>query len=205
MTANGQNLHPSQDPLHDARARLLGQRGGVVWMSGLSGSGKTTIATAAAARLVDEGRLAFVLDGDRLRSGLNRDLGFDAAARDENIRRAAEVAATVRDAGVLVIASFITPYRRQRKTVRDRLGGGPFLQVFVDAPLDVCRDRDPKGLYAKAAAGDIPDFTGLEDPFEPPTTSDLVLDTASHDATACVDLLHALLDERGFLSNEDVG
>lgn len=182
------------------RDRLLGQRGGVLWLTGLSGAGKSTLAHRLEHRLIGEGRLAYVLDGDNLRHGLCRDLGFAAADRSENIRRAGEAAALLADAGVLVLAAFISPYRADRQLLREIVGDARFLEVFVAAPLAVCEQRDPKGLYRKARAGQITGFTGIDDPYEPPLHPDLRVDTEAigvDDATAAI---HTLLHSRGFLA-----
>ncbi len=160
------------------RARLLGQHGTVVWFTGLSGSGKSTVAHALEKRLLDAGRAAYVLDGDNVRDRLNRDLGFSAADREENIRRIGEVAALFADAGLIAIVAFISPYRADRRRAREAAGGERFVEVFLDTPLAVCEARDPKGLYRKARAGELPDFTGISAPYEPPDAPELVLDTA---------------------------
>jgi adenylyl-sulfate kinase len=171
----------------------------VLWLTGLSGSGKSTIAAALEAALVASGHLAYVLDGDNLRHGLNSDLGFAPAARAENIRRVGEVAALFADAGVLTLTSFISPYRADREAARSAVGAERFLEVFVDAPLALCEQRDPKQLYRRARAGEIADFTGVTAPYEPPERPDLTLDTATLDPAACVASLLALLERRGFL------
>jgi len=182
------------------RRRLLGQRGCVVWLTGLSGSGKSTVAAALEQRLVAGGRAAYVLDGDNIRHGLNADLGFSPDHRDENIRRIGEVAALFADAGLIAIAAFISPYRAARDRAHRAAGGAPFLEVFVRAPLDVCEQRDPKGLYAKARAGAIREFTGIDAPYEPPADPALTLDTATQSVDDCVDAIVAVLGERGVLN-----
>jgi len=163
------------------RAGLLGHGAVTVWLTGLPGSGKSTLAHAAAAMLAAEGVLAYVLDGDNLRFGLNSDLGFSPDDRAENIRRAGEVSALLRDAGVVVLASFISPYRRDRVRARGLHPDGAFVEVFVDAPLEVCERRDPKGLYAKARSGDIAELTGLSAPYEKPDNAELRIDTSASD------------------------
>jgi adenylylsulfate kinase len=163
------------------RERLLGQRGVTLWMTGLSGSGKSTIAVIVEQMLVQRGKLAYRLDGDNVRHGLNKNLGFSAEDRAENIRRIGEVAKLFTDAGVIVIASFISPYRRDRDAIRAAMKPGEFVEVFVDAPLTVAEARDPKGLYKKARAaiaeGKGLGFTGLDDPYEPPDKPDIILET----------------------------
>ena len=180
------------------RERLLGQRGAVVWFTGLSGSGKSTVAHALEERLAAAGRLTYVLDGDNVRHGLCADLGFAAADRAENIRRVGHVAALLADAGVLVLTSFISPYRADRDQVRAIVGAG-FVEVFVDAPLAVCEARDPKGLYKKARAGQIAEFTGVSAPYEPPQHPDLHLRTGDQDLAASVAAVHDLLAARGII------
>ena len=166
------------------RAQLLGHRALTVWFTGLPGSGKSTLARAAEAELAAAGVLACVLDGDNLRFGLNADLGFSPEDRAENIRRAGEVAALLHGYGAVVLAAFISPYRADRDRVRNLHPAGAFMEVFVDAPLEVCEARDPKGLYAKARAGDISDLTGVSAPYEPPAEAELRVRTADTDVAA---------------------
>jgi bifunctional enzyme CysN/CysC len=151
-----------------------------LWFTGLSGSGKSTIANAVAERLLELGRPAYVLDGDNLRHGLNADLGFSAADRAENVRRVGEVARLMADAGLVVLVPVISPYRADRDRVREahEAAGLRFVEVFVDTPLELCEQRDPKGLYAKARAGEVTGMTGIDDPYEPPPTPELVLTPA---------------------------
>ena len=163
------------------RAGLLGHGAVTVWLTGLPGSGKSTLAHAAEALLAAEGVLAYVLDGDNLRFGLNSDLGFSPEDRAENIRRAGEVAALLRDAGAVVLASFVSPYRRDRDRVRSLHPHGSFVEVFADAPLAVCEQRDPKGLYARARAGAIAEVTGVSAPYEAPTDPEMRIDTSAID------------------------
>ena len=163
------------------RAGLLGHGAVTVWLTGLPGSGKSTLAHAAETLLAAEGVLAYVLDGDNLRFGLNSDLGFSPEDRAENIRRAGEVAALLRDAGAVVLASFVSPYRRDRDRVRSLHPDGSFVEVFVDAPLSVCEQRDPKGLYARARSGAIADVTGVSAPYEAPTGPEMRIDTSAID------------------------
>jgi len=181
------------------REGLLRQRPATLWFTGLSGAGKSTIAFALEKRLMDRGQLCYVLDGDNIRHGLNRDLGFSPEERTENIRRIAEVARLMNDAGLLVITAFIAPYREDRARAREIVGAERFVEVYVDAPLDLCESRDPKGLYKKARAGEIGEFTGVSAPYEAPETPDVCLQTGSMDPAACVDALIASLCERGIL------
>lgn len=162
--------------------------GVTVWLTGLSGAGKSTIAEAAVARLRALGTAATVLDGDILRGGLNRDLGFSAEARAEAVRRAGEAALLLSSSGVTAVAALISPYRADRDLVRarHREAGIPFLEVFVDAPVEVTAARDPKGLYARAKAGEIPAFTGVSDPYEAPRSPELHLPTAGVSVESCV-------------------
>lgn len=160
-----------------ARARQAGQRAATVWLTGLSGSGKSTLACALEKMLTDAGRPAYVLDGDNLRHHLNRDLGFSPQDRKENIRRSAEVAHLMNDAGLIVIAAFISPLREDRAMACDIIGAENFIETYVSTPCQVCEARDPKGLYTKARAGLIPQFTGVSAPYEVPLDPALVLDT----------------------------
>ena len=160
------------------RETLLGQRGCVVWFTGLPEPGKSTLARQLEARLVDDGRLSYVLDGDNLRHGLCNGLGFSPADRQENIRRAGEVAALLADAGVVTVTAFISPYRSDRAQARSLVPAGRFLEVHVATPLAVCEERDPKGLYKRARAGEIADFTGVNAPYEMPEAPELRIDTS---------------------------
>jgi len=177
----------------NARARSMGQKPVVIWFTGLSGSGKSTVANAVESKLFDKGHRTYLLDGDNVRHGLNRDLGFTDADRVENIRRFGEVARLFADAGLIVLVSVISPFQGERDMVRDLLDDGEFIEVFVDASLETCERRDPKGLYARARKGEIQNFTGIDSPYEPPLNAELVLDTdaLSPDAAAAqvIDLI----------------
>ena len=181
------------------RAELLGQRGAVVWLTGLSGSGKSTLATEIERALLEHGHVACVLDGDNMRHGLNADLGFSAVDRAENIRRVGHVARLFADAGIVVLAAFISPFRADRDAIRAGLPPGDFFEVHVATPLAACEARDPKGLYRRARAGEIRDFTGISSPYEPPLTPELVVDTAAETLDACVARVDDLLRSRGVL------
>lgn len=184
--ANSGNVFAVTNPVEiSERARVSGHQGGVIWMTGLSSSGKTTLAMALERHLFDLGWQVFALDGDNLRHGLSGDLGFSPEDRAENIRRAAEAAKLLAETGSLVIASFITPLSADRRVARDIIGGG-FYEVFVDADLATCESRDPKGLYARARAGEIPDFTGISAPYETPEEPALHLDTAKQSEKTCL-------------------
>ena len=178
------------------RAGLTGHAALTVWFTGLSGSGKSTLAYATEERLVAGGVLACVLDGDNLRFGLCGDLGFSPTDRAENIRRAGEAAALLHSAGVVVLASFISPYRRDRQRVRAIHPPGGFVEVFVDAPLEVCEARDPKGLYAKARAGEISDLTGVDAPYEAPTRAEMRICTSSTGVALSADAVVAAILKR---------
>ena len=160
-----------------ARAAAKGQQPSVLWFTGLSGAGKSTIANLVETELHKRGCHTYMLDGDNVRHGLNKDLGFTEADRVENNRRVAEVARLMLDAGLIVIVSFISPFRSERRMARSLMPEGEFLEVFVDAPLEVAEGRDPKGLYAKARRGEIAEFTGISDPYEEPTDAELTIDT----------------------------
>jgi adenylylsulfate kinase len=175
---------------------VLHQQGGVVWMTGLSGSGKSTLAGALADRLLNEGHFPVVLDGDLVRKGLNSDLGFGPKDRQENIRRVAEVAALLADAAVVGIVALISPYRADRDKARETVGSLRFVEVFVDAPLEVCESRDPKGLYRQARTGRLQEFTGVSAPYEPPDRPELRLATHLLTVEQCVETLYEHLRAR---------
>lgn len=184
------------------RNRMLGQRGCTLWFTGLSGSGKSTVACALEEKLMERGQFCYRLDGDNVRLGINRNLGFTAEDRQENIRRIGEVAKLFADAGVIVLSSFISPYRRDRDICRQlhEDSGMPFIEIFVDCPLEEAERRDPKGLYKKARAGEIPNFTGIDDPYEIPENPDLQLHSDQLGIKEEVDTILALLEERGLIS-----
>lgn len=170
----------NEQPIERAeREQLNGHRGGLVWLTGLSGAGKSTIAISLERLLYARGIHSYLLDGDDLRQGLNRDLGFTPEARVENIRRAGEVARLMVNAGLVVVAAFISPYRADRQMVRERFASGDFVEVFVDTPLAVCEQRDPKGLYERARRGEIAHFTGITAPYEVPLSPELRIDTVN--------------------------
>ena len=182
------------------REKLLGQRGVTIWLTGLSGSGKSTIAVAAEQVLLRRGRLTYVLDGDNVRHGLNKNLGFSPSDRTENIRRIGEVAKLFADAGVIAMTSFISPYRSDRDAVRALLAPGDFVEVHVAASVETCESRDVKGLYQKARKGEIPEFTGISAPYEEPLRPELVLDTNRQSVEESVANLVAYLEKNGYLS-----
>lgn len=183
------------------RYRMLGQKGVTLWFTGLSGSGKSTVAVALEHELIRRGRICYRLDGDNIRLGINKNLGFSAEDRTENIRRISEIAKLFVDTGVIALTSFISPYRADRDAARalHEAAGMTFIEVYVDCPLAEAERRDPKGLYKKARAGEIKNFTGISDPYEVPEKPDLVLKTAEMSLADEVQALLTLLEVRGFL------
>ena len=181
------------------RAALLGQQPLVLWFTGLSGAGKSALSDALSRRLHDAGRLCYVLDGDNLRHGLNGDLGFSAADRRENVRRMAQVAALMYDAGLIALAACISPFQSERDFARSLVPAGRFVEVFVDTPLAVCEQRDTKGLYQRARRGEISDFTGIDSPYEPPLRPEIVINTAGRTVDDCGLELLDYLRRRGLL------
>jgi adenylylsulfate kinase len=179
----------------ETRSGQKGQRPLVIWFTGLSASGKSTIAGALEQILTHQGYHTYLLDGDNVRHGLCRDLGFSDQDRAENIRRVGEVAKLMADAGLIALAAFISPFRADRQIVRDILPEGQFVEVFVDAPLNVCQERDPKGLYAKALRGEIKQFTGIDSPYEPPQTPELRIDAGRLSVAEAVNRLLAYLHQ----------
>lgn len=180
------------------RSRLLGNRGATLWFTGLSGSGKSTIAVALEGALYERGILSYRLDGDNVRLGINRNLGFSAEDRAENIRRVGEVAKLFADAGIVALSSFISPYRTDRDRVRDLHAAAQidFIEVYVDCPLDTAESRDPKGLYKKARAGEIRNFTGIDDPYEAPTAPEIHLRTDALTLQQEVQVILTALEDR---------
>jgi adenylylsulfate kinase len=183
------------------RNTLLKQKGATLWFTGLSGSGKSTIAVALEKALMEKGHLCYRLDGDNIRLGINKNLGFSAQDRTENIRRIGEISKLFVDTGVIVLSSFVSPYRADRDIVRELHDAGEmaFLEVFVDVPLDVAEQRDPKGLYKKARAGEIKNFTGISDPYEAPLKAELVLNSHEQTLEEEVNILLAMMTERGII------
>ncbi len=183
------------------RGSLLKQGGATLWFTGLSASGKSTIAFTLEHALVQRGRLAYVLDGDNIRHGLNKNLGFSAADREENIRRIGEVAKLFADCGLVTVTSFISPYRKDRDTVRalHLAGQLPFIEVFVNTPMATCEQRDPKGLYKKARAGELKNFTGIDDPYEEPLHPEITLDASNTTPQQATVLLLEYLEKHGII------
>lgn len=203
MTTNDKNLtwHPSLIP-REVFEQRLGQKGCVVWFTGLSGSGKSTIARSVEHALFARGIHCYVLDGDNVRHGLCGDLGFSPEDRSENIRRVAHVSELFMQAGIVTLTAFISPYREDRAHARAIVGEERFLEVFVDADVETCAARDPKGLYQKAFAGEIKEMTGVSAPYEAPARPDLRLPTAELSLTDCILKTIALLEHRGFIPGE---
>lgn len=185
------------------RAEQKRQRPCVLWFTGLSGAGKSTVANALERALFARGHHTYLLDGDNVRKGLNRDLGFSDADRVENIRRIGEVAKLFADAGMIIITAFISPFRADRDMVRGLMAEGEFIEVFVSTPIGICEQRDPKGMYAKARRGEIKHFTGIDSPYEAPLAPELVLDAASHSVDACVTLLLEFLAQRSLIQTRN--
>ncbi len=191
MSSNLDHIYPIFDKMlpREAKEELLGQRGAVIWMYGLSGSGKSTLANLLERRLHESGRMVKVLDGDNVRAGLNKNLGFSDEDRLENIRRVAEVAKLFADSGIVTIASFITPNNELRSLAREIIGDEDLLEVYVKASFETCSERDPKGLYAKVKAGEVKQFTGKDSAFEEPNNPDLVVDTEALSEEGSLSLL----------------
>lgn len=170
----------------EQREKISGYKSVLIWFTGLSGSGKSTLANALEVYLHNQGVPTYILDGDNIRSGLNKDLDFSEESRKENIRRISEVSKLFLDAGVIVLTAFISPFRKDRQAARDLVGEENFLEVHVDCPLEVCEQRDVKGLYAKARRGEIPDFTGITSPFEVPENAGITVNTDKHSLDECL-------------------
>src|SRR5215470_447155 len=199
-TPKSRNIHWHAGMVTKAeREAISGHRGCTIWMTGLSGSGKSTLAVALEKKLWERGVRAYVLDGDNVRHGLNKDLGFSPQDRNENIRRIGEVAKLFTDAGVVNVTAFISPYRADRDQVRALMGEGDFVEVFVDCPVEVCERRDPKGLYQKARAGALPEFTGISAPYEPPLNPELSVHTDRESEAESLDHLLQYLERRGYI------
>lgn len=196
--------HHAPTVTRDARAKLLGQKGVTVWLSGLSGSGKSTVSVELEQQLFAKKVLSYRLDGDNIRQGLNKNLTFTPEDRKENIRRISEVAKLMCDIGVVVTTAFISPYTEDRDMAREihKAADIPFIEVFVDCPLDVAESRDPKGLYKKARSGIIKNFTGIDAPYEKPPSPEITLDTSKLSISECAGVILTYLTEKGLISAE---
>lgn len=184
------------------REKLLGQRGVILWFTGLSGSGKSTLARHVENTLTERGHLTYVLDGDNIRHGLNKNLGFTPEDRKENIRRIGEVARLFADAGIITMAAFISPYQEDRDRIRGLVKEGEFLEIYVKVPLEVAEERDPKGLYKKARSGEIDNFTGIDAPYEEPENPEIVIETGSTDLKESVRTIVRYLVNNHIISAE---
>lgn len=189
----------------EGRIKLLNQKGVTIWLTGLSGSGKSTIAVELEHALIENRHQAYILDGDNIRYGLNKNLGFSPEDRTENIRRIGEVAKLFTDAGIITIAAFISPYREDRDGVRKLLNRGEFIEVYVKCPLDVCEERDTKGLYKKARAGEVKDFTGISAPYEEPLNPELTIDSSKLTVEESARAVLNYLVEKGFATFQKFG
>ncbi len=181
------------------REEFLRQKGIVIWLTGLSGSGKSTLALSLEKRLFMEGKLSFVLDGDNIRHGLNKNLGFSPEDREENIRRIGEVAKLFSDCGIITMTAFISPYLKDRDRARELLKKGEFVEVFLKVPLEIAEERDPKGLYKKARAGEIQEFTGISAPYEEPLDPEIIIDTSEKNIQESTDIIYNYLKEKGVI------
>ena len=194
------NITPHESLISRAdRRKILGHGGCTVWLTGLSGSGKSTVAHEVERRLMDRGVHSFVLDGDNIRHGLNGDLGFSEEDRGENIRRIGEVSRLFTEAGLVVITAFISPFKQDRDRARGLFENGEFFEIFVRCPLELCESRDPKGLYAQARRGELQEFTGIDSPFEDPEDPELILDTGRMSVEDCADRIIELMRKSGII------
>ncbi len=184
----------------EERSKIKDQKPCILWFTGLSGSGKSTIANAVESRLVKLGRHTYLLDGDNIRMGLNKGLGFSDEERIENIRRIGEVSKLFVDAGTMVLTAFISPFQKERDVVRDLVNDNEFIEVFVDTPLEVCESRDPKGLYIKARNGEIPHFTGISSPYEAPENPEIHIETDTLNIDECTNKIVGYLLENSYIS-----
>jgi adenylylsulfate kinase len=207
MTTKATNIYWVESQIaRSARHEVFEQTGLTLWFTGLSGSGKSTLAFSLENLLVQNGLMSFVLDGDNIRHGLNKDLGFSPDDRVENIRRIGEVAALFSDAGILTMTSFISPYKADRELARSahERRNLPFVEVFVNTSIDICEQRDPKGLYKKAKAGEIPNFTGISAPYEAPENPDLIVESGTQSPTQCLTAILDYLAAKAYLPSEKV-
>ena len=199
---NENTVWHAPDILRKDREKLNGHKGSILWFTGLSGSGKSTLAHAAENALYKEGVRSYVLNGDNVRQGLCKDLGFSDIDRIENIRRIGEVANLMMNAGIVVLTAFISPFRRDRKLVCDMVSEGDFIEVYCDTPINICEERDLKGLYKKARNGEIPEFTGINSPYEMPENAEIILRSGEEGIAECVVQVVEYLKSHGRLSLE---
>lgn len=196
-TRMNENIHPTIFKITQAdRIKSLGQRPMLIWFTGLSGSGKSTLANGVESALHQQGKHTYLLDGDNIRTGLNNDLSFSDADRVENIRRIAEVCRLMLDAGLVVLSAFISPFREEREMIRQLVGESNFLEIFVDCPIEVCEERDVKGLYQKARQGLIKNFTGIDSPYQPPLTPFVTIKTAEESLVDSITKITELLAQK---------
>ena len=200
MSSNENIIWHEHNVTKDERAIIKGQKPCVLWFTGLSGSGKSTIANAVEVKLLELQKHTYLLDGDNIRMGLNKGLGFSDEDRVENIRRIGEVSKLFVDAGMIVLTAFISPFREDRKSVRDLFKEDEFIEIFIDTPLEVCQSRDPKGLYKKVKSGDIANFTGISSPYEEPVTAEIQLKTDKITVDEAVSNIINYLEIKGYLS-----
>jgi len=195
--------HPHKITKQD-RSKLTNQKPCILWFTGLSGSGKSTIANAVEEKLYKRGNFTYLLDGDNIRHGLNSDLGFSENDRVENIRRIGEVAKLFVDAGLIVLSAFISPFRKNRELVRSLVEKGEFIEIFVDTPLEICEKRDPKGLYKKARNGEIKNFTGIDSPYESPLNPEIYIKNDNLSIDEASDIVISYLIKKGYIRSENV-
>jgi len=200
MSSNENIVWHEHHVTKDGRANIKDQRPCILWFTGLSGSGKSTIANAVEAKLLELQKHTYLLDGDNIRMGLNRGLGFSDEDRIENIRRIGEVAKLFVDSGLIVLTAFISPFQKERDNVRGLMQEGEFIEVFVDTPLEVCESRDPKGLYKKARSGDIPNFTGISSSYEAPNKAEIHIKTDKLSIEEAVEKIIQFLEMKGYLN-----
>ncbi|MCY9002308.1 adenylyl-sulfate kinase [Peribacillus frigoritolerans] len=196
--------HHSFSITKEHRQALHGHKSFILWFTGLSGSGKSTIANMVEGRLHEKGVSTYILDGDNLRNGLNEDLGFSSEDRKENVRRIGEVAKIFVDSGIVVLATFISPYIRDREAVRKKVQQGEFLEIYVKCPLEACEKRDPKGLYKKARIGEITQFTGISAPYEEPVNPEIIIETSQYSIEECVQQIMNFLKDNEHLGDVNI-
>ena len=200
MSNNENIIHHDHHVSKEQRANIKSQKPCILWFTGLSGSGKSTVANALEVKLNELGKHTYLLDGDNIRLGLNRGLSFSDEDRVENIRRIGEVSKLFVDSGIIVLTAFISPFIKDRQIVKDLVEEQEFIEVYIETPLEVCESRDPKGLYEKARKGDIPNFTGISSPYEAPVAAELVIKTNELDIASSVDEIVNYLQQKGYLN-----